>query len=71
MIIHSSRATKLAPVASPKQPEAQPKVEKKSERKRRERQQKIEVTEQLPIDVAEKAKKILEEIEEEVKSENE
>lgn len=54
-----------------KKPEAQPKVEKKSEHKRRERQQKIEVTEQLPIDVAEKAKKILEEIEEEVKSENE
>ena len=69
MIIHSSRATKLAPVASPKQPEAQPKVEKKPERKRKEKQNHIEVIEQLPV--AEKAKKILEEIEEEVKSENE
>ena len=74
MIIHSQRTKKSAKVA-PKQPEVQPVIQEEPKPVRRERRRKEKAIEEIaipvietvePIPVEEKAKKIFEEIEQEV-----
>lgn len=66
MVIHSRRRAATAPVAQ-KQPEPQPVAQKEIPKKKA---KKISDTESIIIPVEEKAKKILEEIEEEVLQED-
>ena len=66
MVIHSRRRAATAPVAQ-KQPEPQPVAQKEISKKK---VKKISDTENIIIPVEEKAKKILEEIEEEVLQED-